>query len=161
MKRLRDIVDEMLEEEELGFVKENVKESKYETYREYENNRIKDESHKPTMNLPRDGMSQRSKYEFRENHEITISASGVKKDNYHNQPMFTSTPRAGQYNQKSSNISISASGVRKNESQKTSEQTTEIPILNYAPKSNYVRGTRPSTLSRTLDNDPLLLICLW
>ena len=39
---------------------------------------------------------------------------------------------------------------KQNESQKTSEQTTEIPTVNYAPKSNYVRGTRPSTLSRTI-----------
>ncbi len=39
---------------------------------------------------------------------------------------------------------------KQNESQKTSEQKTEIPTLNYAPKSNYVRGMRPSTLSRTI-----------
>jgi hypothetical protein len=111
MKRLRDIVDDMLEEEELGFVKENVKESKYETYREYENNRIKDESHNPTMNLPRDGMSKRSKYEFRENHEITISASGVKSTPKAQNPNISTNGRS---------ISISASGVKKNESQKTS-----------------------------------------
>ena len=39
---------------------------------------------------------------------------------------------------------------KQNESQKTSEQKTEIPILNYAPKTNYVRGMRPPTLSRTI-----------
>ena len=38
------------------------------------------------------------------------------------------------------------------ESQKTlsNEQKAEIPPLNFAPKSNFVRGMRPSTLSRTI-----------
>lgn len=86
---------------------------------EIDENKSNEMPYKPIADLPRTGISQRNQREFQNNRNITISASGVKRDNYPNQPI-TSTPRVGQYNQKSSNISISASGVKKNESQKTS-----------------------------------------
>ena len=53
-----------------------------------------------------------------------------------------------------SNKEVISNLISKNqkESQKapSNEQKAEIPPLNFAPKSNFVRGMRPSTLSRTI-----------